>query len=61
MGKPTYYLWKSSSQTLEEYESQKDMYTKLGFRVVTFQDGQADTDIHDGLKSLIRNHINDES
>ncbi|MGL6201381.1 MAG: hypothetical protein ACRC3H_20865 [Lachnospiraceae bacterium] len=61
MEKPTYYLWKSSSQTLEEYESQKDMYTKLGFRVVTFQDGQADTDINDGLKSLIRNHINDES
>jgi len=37
------------------------MYIKLGFRVVTFQDGQADADIHEGLKSLIRNHINDDS
>jgi len=59
--KPTYYLWKSSSQTQEEYERQKKMYIKLGFRVVTFQDGQADADIHEGLKSLIRNHINDDS
>lgn len=61
MGKPTYYLWKSSSQTHEEYENQRMMYTRLGFRVVTFHDGQADKDIHEGLKSLIRNHINDDS
>jgi hypothetical protein len=57
--KPTYYLWKSSTETQNDFEFEKKQYEKLGFRVVIFQDGGTDTNIHSGLKSLVKNHIND--
>ena len=33
----------------------------LGFRVVTYLDGQNDKNIHDGLKAVIKNHYGDIS
>jgi hypothetical protein len=57
MNKPTYYLWKTDFQTQAAFESAKELYSELGFRVVTFQDGQNDNDIHEGLKAIIKNHM----
>ncbi len=55
--KPTYYLWQTDYASLKALETDKEKYTKIGFRVVTFADGQADKNIHHGIKALIRNHI----
>ena len=30
--------------------------TDIGFRVVTFLDGDSNTNIHDGIKALVKNH-----
>lgn len=30
----------------------------LGFRVVTYLDGNSQKDIHNGIKALIQNHMN---
>ncbi len=57
MNKPTYYLLKTDFKTQADFESEKELYSRLGFRVVTFQDGQSDNDIHEGLKAIIKNHI----
>lgn len=57
MKKPTYYLWKCDFSTQEDLESAKEIYSKSGFRVVTYQDGQKQKDIHEGLKAVIKNHI----
>ncbi len=59
MKRPTYYLWRNDFATQEEYSSAKETLTRLGFRVVTFLDGTASQNIHDGLKQLIRNHYPD--
>lgn len=59
MAKPTYYLWKSDFQSEEEFAHIKERYTNFGFRVVTYQDGQRENNIHDGLKALIKNHFFD--
>lgn len=56
MNKPTYYLWKNDFSTQEDFETAKEKYRKLGFRVVTYLDGQNDKNIHDGLKAVIKNH-----
>lgn len=56
MSKPTYYLWKNDFSSEKEYEIAKDKYRELGFRVVTYLDGQNDKNIHDGLKAVIKNH-----
>lgn len=56
MSKPTYYLWKNEFQTLQELEKEQQKYRKLGFRVVTFQDGKLDKDINVGIRALIQNH-----
>lgn len=56
MNKPTYYLWKNDFSSQEELETTKEQYKKLGFRVVTYLDGQKEKDIHDGLKAVIQNH-----
>ena len=45
----------------EDFEADKEKYTKIGFRVVTFADGQPDKNIHNGIKALIRNHIKEIS
>lgn len=57
MNKPTYYLWKNDFSSQEEYEKAKEKYRNLGFRVVSYLDGQNDKNIHDGLKAVIKNHI----
>lgn len=57
MNRPTYYLWKTKDTTQEEYEAAKALYSKLGFRVVTFQEGDGQKDIHEGLKAMIKNHM----
>ena len=44
--KPTYYLWRSDFSSQEEFEAERRKYVGIGFRVVTFQDGNPDTDIH---------------
>ena len=60
MRKPTYYLWRNDFSSEEEYNATKDKYRNLGFRVVTYQDGQSDKDIHVGLKAVIKNHYGRE-
>lgn len=55
--KPTYYLWRAEYISSEDFEADKEKYTKIGFRVATFADGRSDKNIHDGIKALIRNHI----
>ena len=54
MRKPTYYLWRTDFSSQEESERKK--YTDIGFRVVTFLDGDSNTNIHDGIKALVKNH-----
>lgn len=58
MKKPTYYLWKTDFHTEKEFNQTKEKYTNLGFRVVTYLDGNNQTDIHRGIKALIQNHLN---
>ena len=54
--KPTYYLWRSDFSSQEEFEAERKKYTDSGFRVVTFLDGDSNTNIHDGIKALAKNH-----
>lgn len=61
MRKPTYYIWCSAATPPEEIARQKNLYAELGFRVVTFFDGDIHKDINDGLKALIKNHIYDNT
>jgi hypothetical protein len=58
--KPTYYLWRNAFSTQEDFEAAKERFTKIGFRVVTFLDGQQNRDIHTAMKALIKNHWEDE-
>ena len=57
MRKPTYYIWRDSYSTQEEYENAKKYYTKMGFRVVAFKDGRKDHDIQEGIRAVIKHHI----
>lgn len=57
--KPTYYLWRSDFSSQEEFEAERKKYTDIGFRVVTFSDGDPDADIHNGIRALIKNHLAD--
>ena len=57
MNKPTYYLWRNDFSSQQEFEEAKVQFLNLGFRVVVFLDGSSEKNIHDGLKSLIKNHI----
>ena len=61
MKKSTYYLWRNDFPTLAEYEADKERFTRIGFRVVTYLDGQQDQDIHTGMKALVKNHWEDNS
>lgn len=54
--KPTYYLWRKDFPTQEAFQEAKERFAGIGFRVVTFLEGQEDVDIHTGLQALIRNH-----
>ena len=47
--------------TKEEFEAERKKYTDSGFRVVIFLDGNSDADIHNGIKTMVRNHWNDIS
>ena len=53
---PTYYLWKDAAMSDDDLDAQKKYYQTLGFRVATFQDGDATQDINEGLKTIIKNH-----
>ena len=55
MRKPTYYLWRNDFSSQEEFEVERKKYADIGFRVVTFLDGDANANIHDGIKSLVKN------
>ena len=54
--KPSYYLWRTDFSSQEKFEAEHKKYTDIGFRVVTFLDGDSNTNIHDGIKALIKNH-----
>ena len=54
--KPTYYLWRNDFSSQEEFEAERKKYADIGFRVVTFLDGTSNTNIHDGIKALVKNH-----
>lgn len=56
MKKPTYYLWRNDFSTQEEYKEAQERFERIGFRVVTYLDGNPDQDIHTGIKTLVRNH-----
>lgn len=56
MRKPTYYLWRNDFSSQEEFEAERRKYADIGFRVVTFLDGDSNTNIHDGIKALVKNH-----
>lgn len=56
MSKPTYYLWRNEFQTEQEFEEIKTKYRSLGFRVVTFLDGNQEKDINEGIRAVISNH-----
>jgi hypothetical protein len=56
MAKATLYLWKTVEMTMDDLEIQKRYWRKLGFRVVVFIDGDADKDINEGMKAVIKNH-----
>ena len=43
-------------ESQKEFEAERKKYTDIGFRVVTFLDGNSNTNIHDGIKALIKNH-----
>ena len=57
--KPTYYLWRNDFSSQEEFEAERRKYADIGFRVVTFSDGDPDADIHNGIRALIKNHLSD--
>lgn len=59
--KPTYYLWHSDFASQQEFEAQRYKYTRIGFRVVTFLDGQPEANIHTGIKALVKNHWYEKS
>ena len=59
--KPTYYLWRNDFSSQEEFEAERRKYADIGFRVVTFLDGNSDADIHNGIKAMVRNHWDDIS
>ncbi len=54
---PTYYLWKTEEMREEVWEELKQHWSSLGFRIVTFLDGNSNKDIHEGLKAVIQNHL----
>ena len=54
--KPTYYLWRNDFPSQEEFEAERKKYGYIGFRVVTFLDGDSNINIHDGIKALVKNH-----
>ena len=54
--KPTYYLWRTDFSSQEEFEAERKKYADIGFRVVTFLDGDSNVNIHDGIKALVKNH-----
>lgn len=56
MARPAYYLWKSDFPNEDALSKEKKKYTDFGFRVVVYQDGPKENNIHDGLKALIKNH-----
>ena len=58
--KPTYYLWRNDFSSQEECEAERKKYADIGFRVVTFLDGDANANIHDGIKTLVKNHWDKE-
>ena len=54
--KPTYYLWRNDFSSQEEFEAERRNYADIGCRGVTFLDGDSNTNIHDGIKALVKNH-----
>lgn len=56
MAKATLYLWKTVEMTMNDLEIQKRYWRKLGFRVVVLIDGDAEKDINEGMKAVIKNH-----
>lgn len=61
INKPTYYLWRDHFSTQEDFDTAKERFTRIGFRVVTYLDSQPSNDIHIGMKALIRNHWGDDT
>jgi len=57
MKKPVCYLWKKDFTSSKKFEETKKGLVSQGFRVVTYQDGDPQKDIHEGLKAVICNHI----
>ena len=59
LGKPTYYLWRNDFSSQEKFEAERKKYADIGFRVVTFLDGNSEANMHICMKALIKNHWND--
>lgn len=57
MQKPAYYLWKSDFSSNEAFETEKEKYKSLGFRVVAYLDGESEKDIHESLLAVINHYM----
>lgn len=53
--KPTYYIWMTEDMDKNVVEKSKLYWSSIGFRVVTFIDGNKN--IHSGIKEVIKNHM----
>ncbi|MCI8894200.1 MAG: hypothetical protein HFI42_02625 [Lachnospiraceae bacterium] len=56
ISKPTYYLWRGDFPSQKEYQTAKECLTDMGFRVVTYREGQQAADLHAGFRALLQNH-----
>jgi len=54
--KPTYYFWKSTGASQEQFQKQSDLLKRCGFRIALYTDGPEQKDIRQALKTLIQNH-----
>ena len=59
--KPACYLKSRDFSSQEALEATRQDYLNKGFRVVVFLEKNQETDIHQGLKALIRHHWNQET
>lgn len=59
MKKKSRYLWRNAFPTQEEYEKEKSRFSQMGFRIVTFIQGETGLNPHEGMKALLKNHISD--
>lgn len=61
MQKPTCYLFRNEYATEEDFVFARDLYQDLGFRVVTYVEGNDPGKILDAFETILGNHIHDRA